>query len=99
LSSKQRVAPASALEQRGVVLPLARAPVQRDDLGRQRVMARGGRRPISRGVVEDQDLGLEGQAVALRGDGVQAATEQLALLGVHDAEGELDSHRDAYCHD
>ena len=93
LVEQQRVAPAGALEQRGVVLALARAPVQRDDLGRQRVAARGGGRSVARGVVEDQDLGLEGQGLALGRDGVQAAHEQLALLGVDDAEGELDSHR------
>ena len=51
-----------------------------------------------RGVVENQDLGLERQGLALGGNGVQAAHEQLALLGVDDAEGELDSHRCAYCH-
>ena len=39
-----------------------------------------------------------GRRLALGRDGVQAAHEQLALLGVDDAEGELDSHRCAYCH-
>jgi len=85
-----------ALEQGGVVLALPAPLAQRDDLGDDRMAAGGPGRAVVRGVVEDEDLGLEGQTLALGRDGVQAAHEQLALLGVDDAERELDSHRCEY---
>ena len=50
------------------------------------------RRAVARGVVEDEHLGLERQRRALTGDRVQAAHEQLALLGVDHAEGDLHTH-------
>jgi hypothetical protein len=96
LVEQQRVASAGPLEPRGVVLALARPALEGDDLRCHGVVARRGGRAVARGVVEDEDLGLEGQGLALGRDGVQAAHEQLALLGVDDAEGELDSHRCGY---
>ena len=59
------------------------------------VAAGGPGRAVVRGVVEDEHLGAERQRVALGRDRVQAADEQLALLGVDHAEGDLDAARDS----
>ena len=79
--------------------PLPRALLERDDLGRHGVAARGaGRAVAARRCRGRAPRSRTASALALGGDGVQAAHEQLALLGVDDAEGELDSHWCAYCH-
>jgi len=72
----------------GVTLPA----LERDDLGRRGVAAGGAGRAVARGVVEHEHLGVERQRLALGRDRVQAAQEQLALLRVHDTEGDLDRH-------
>jgi hypothetical protein len=90
LVEQQRVASAGALQQRGVVLALAAAAVQSDDLGRQPMAARRGCRAVRRGVVEHEHLGLERQGVALGCDRIKAAQQQLTLLCVDHAEGDRD---------
>ena len=60
------------------------------------MVAGGARRAVARGVVEHEHLTAERLRVALGRDGVEAAHEQLALLGVDHAEGQLDlGHRGA----
>jgi hypothetical protein len=56
------------------------------------VVASGVRRAVERGIVEDEHLRLESEGQPVAGHGTQAAKEQIALLGVHDAEGDLDAH-------
>ena len=91
LVEQQAVAPARALQQLGVVLALAAPARQRDELRRRRVAPRRARGPVAGRVVEHEHLGREGQRPLLGGDRIQAAQEQLALLGVHDAVGDLDA--------
>ena len=93
LVEQQAEAPARALQQRGVVGALARAARGSAITSVvDRVRARHLGRPVLGGVVEHQHLGLEVDRRALARDRVQAVAQQAALLGVDDAEGELDGH-------
>ena len=56
------------------------------------MLARDIDRAVLGGVVEHQDLGLEVDGRALARDRVEAVAQESALLGVDDAEGELDGH-------
>ena len=89
---QQHVAPAGAPQQRRVVLALAAPLLERDHLGRRAVRARGARGAVARGVVEHDHLGLERHRGPLARDRVQAVAQELALLGVDHAVGELDRH-------
>ena len=70
----------------------AAALLARDDLGHRGVVARRAGRAVGRGVVEHETSVSYGSARRSRGDRVEAAQQQLALLGVDHAEGDLDGH-------
>ena len=97
LVEQQAEAPARAPQQRRVVLGLAAALLERDHIRGHRMPARRVHRAVGRRVVEHEHLGLEVDGGALAGDRVQAIAQERALLGVDDAEGELDGHQVAYC--
>jgi hypothetical protein len=58
----------------------------------RRVLPGGVGGAVLGGVVEHEDLGLEVHRRPLARDRVQAVAQQPALLGVDDAEGQLDAH-------
>ena len=94
LVEQQAEAPAGAPQQRRRVLARSsRRLDERDHVGRDRVRARGVGGAVRGGVVEHERLGLEVHRRALAGDRVQAVAQQLPLLRVDDAVGELDVHR------
>src|SRR6266480_2200981 len=90
LVEEQRISPARAAQQLGVVERLSAPLRERHHAVHSRVIAGGARGSVARVVVEHDHLRGERQRSALGGDRVQAAQQQLALAGVDDAVGQLD---------
>ena len=87
LVEQQAVLATGLAQERGVVLRLARAPVERDQPHVSAARADRVGRTVVGGVVDDDHLVLElGRMRAL--DGVEAAHQELAPIGVHDAVGD-----------